>query len=142
MEATFSALCDPRTYPEWLIGAKEIRAIDEGWPAPGTRFHHRVGLLGPLTVDDNTKVLEVDEPRRLVLEVRARPFGRGTVQFDVRPSGTGSEVVLEEHPIGALRPLHGVLDPMIAGRNTASLKKLATLVEQDALERPQPSGDL
>jgi uncharacterized protein YndB with AHSA1/START domain len=139
VERVFDALCDPRTYPQWLIGAKEIRAIDDGWPEPGSRFHHRVGIVGPLTVEDNTKVLELEPPRLLVLEVRARPFGRGQVRFEVHPTAQGSEVVVEEHPIGALRPLSRILDPLIAGRNAASLTKFAGVVEARMLERPEPS---
>jgi uncharacterized protein YndB with AHSA1/START domain len=139
VERVFDALCDPRTYPQWLIGAKEIRAIDDDWPEPGSRFHHRVGIVGPLTIDDTTKVLELEPPRLLVLEVRARPFGRGQARFEVHPHEQGSEIVLEEHPIGALRPFVRLLDPMIAGRNAASLRKLAAVVEDGALERPEPS---
>jgi uncharacterized protein YndB with AHSA1/START domain len=136
----FSALVDPRTYPEWLIGAKEIRAVDEHWPDPGSRFHHRVGIIGPLTVADNTKSIEVDRPVRLVLEVRARPIGRGQVTFELHENGTGTELVLEEHPIGTLAKLRGLLDPMISARNAASLNKLAKLIEDGELERPEPSG--
>jgi uncharacterized protein YndB with AHSA1/START domain len=138
----FDALCDPRTYPEWLVGAKEIRGIDAGWPAPGSRFHHRVGLFGPLTVADTTKVLEIDEPRLLVLEVRARPLGRGSVRFELHETGEGTDLELDEQPIGALARLRALLDPMLVGRNTTSLHKLAALVEDDELERPEPSGDV
>jgi uncharacterized protein YndB with AHSA1/START domain len=147
LERVFSALCDPRTYPQWLIGAKEIRAVDDGWPEPGTRFHHRVGIVGPLTVADNTRSLELDAPRRLVLEVRARPLGRGRVTFTLGPAGTsgsagsGTEVVVEERPIGALSGFRAFLDPMLTARNTASLQKLAAVIEDGALERTEPSGD-
>jgi uncharacterized protein YndB with AHSA1/START domain len=141
LEHVFSALRDPRTYPQWLIGAKEIRDIDDGWPEPGTRFHHRVGIVGPLTVADTTKSLEVDPPRRLVLEVRARPLGRGRVTFTLRPAGAGTEVVIVERPIGALSGLRAFLDPMLTARNTASLQKLAGAIEDGALERTEPSAD-
>ena len=46
-ERVFAVLADPRCYPEWVVGSKEIRAADPGFPAPGTRFHHTVGV-GPL----------------------------------------------------------------------------------------------
>jgi uncharacterized protein YndB with AHSA1/START domain len=140
-ERVFSALCDPRTYPQWLIGAKEIRAVDHGWPEPGTRFHHRVGIVGPLTVEDNTKSLVLEPPRKLVLEVRARPLGRGMVTFELQPRGTGTELTVEERPIGALAKLRALLDPMITARNTASLHKLAKVIEDGDVERPEPSGD-
>ena len=38
----FATLVTPETYPMWLVGAKHIRAVDDGWPAVGTKFHHRV----------------------------------------------------------------------------------------------------
>jgi uncharacterized protein YndB with AHSA1/START domain len=125
----FASLTEPRTYPSWLVGCKEIRAVDDGWPQPGARFHHRVGLIGPVSVADSTKVLEVESPSRLVLEVRARPLGRGQVTFTLRPDATGTELTLEEHPIGALAPLRPLLDPLTAARNAASLDNLAALVE-------------
>src|SRR3954468_7397574 len=77
----FDALADPHTYPSWLVGCREIRKVDDGWPAPGSRFHHRVGLVGPLTVNDDTESLEIESPRHLALEVRFRPLGRGRVAF-------------------------------------------------------------
>jgi len=39
----FDALADPRTYPQWLLGAKEIRSIDPTWPAPSSSFRHQIG---------------------------------------------------------------------------------------------------
>ena len=56
----FDALVSPETYPEWLVGCREIRAVDTDWPAVQSRFHHRVGLVGPLTVEDSTKVLAIE----------------------------------------------------------------------------------
>ena len=53
------------------MGCKDIRAVDDGWPAEGSAFHHRVGLGGPLTVADSTKVVALVTPTLLVLEVRA-----------------------------------------------------------------------
>lgn len=129
--AVFAALTTPETYPSWLIGCKDIRAVDDGWPAVGTRFHHRVGVVGPLSVDDSTKVLEIEEDRRLVLEVRARPLGRGKVTFTLRPDGGGTELELVEHPLGLLQPLTPVLDPLTLVRNKRSLDNLSKVVEGD-----------
>ncbi len=131
VEEVFGVLVDPDTYPRWLVGAKAMRAVDDDWPAQGSRFHHRVGL-GPVKVDDTTTVLECDEPTRLVLEVRATPLVRAVVTFNLRPDGDGTEVELVEEPryrlVGNLvRPL---LDPATHGRNTASLAKLAEIARQ------------
>jgi uncharacterized protein YndB with AHSA1/START domain len=129
VEDVFAALTDPHTYPRWLIGAQDIRDVDDGWPAPGTRFHHRVGLGGPLTVADSTKVLAVDAPHRLDLEVRARPLGRGRASFRLDRDGDGTQVALEEHPLGALSRLEPLLAVPTRLRNGRSLEALAELVE-------------
>jgi uncharacterized protein YndB with AHSA1/START domain len=134
VEDVFAALTDPHTYPHWLIGAQDIRDVDDGWPAPGTRFHHRVGLGGPLTVDDSTKVLAIDAPHRLDLEVRARPLGRGRASFRLGRDGQGTQVVLEEHPLGALSRLEPLLAVPTRLRNGRSLGALAELVENRRAE--------
>lgn len=129
-EDVFDVLVDPTTYPDWLVGAKEIRSVDDGWPVPGTRFHHRVGLAGPLTIADSTKVLAVDRPRSLALEVRAKPLGRGRATFRVEGPDEGPVTVeLDEVPLGALAILRPLLDPLAAVRNKRSLDLLAERFE-------------
>ena len=113
----------PETYPHWLVGARDIRDVDDGWPKVGTAFHHRVGLVGPLKVADRSKVVDVQPPRRLVLDVRARPFGRAQATFDLDPLGDGS-VRLHEVPVGPAAVLGPVVDPIIARRNRRSLEQL------------------
>lgn len=127
----FDALVDPTTYPHWLVGARDIRSVDDGWPEPGTAFHHRVGLVGPLKVADLSKVIEVDPPLLLSLEVRVRPLGRGRATFSLRelPGAPGrTEVVLEEVPLGLLAHLRPVLDPVTDHRNRRSLAQLEDLL--------------
>jgi uncharacterized protein YndB with AHSA1/START domain len=135
IDEVFAAVSDPRTYPHWLVGAKAIRSVDEGWPAAGTCFHHRVGLVGPLTLADSTEVLEVEAPHRLVLDARARPFGRARVAFDLasEPSDDGTAVTrisIDEVPAGALHPLTPVIDPLTAGRNRASLNAFVAYLNE------------
>lgn len=139
-DVVFAALATPETYPLWLVGCKDIRAVDEGWPAPGTRFHHRVGLVGRLTVSDSTKVLEVDAPALLALEVRARPFGRGRVIFTLQATSEGGTLLtIDEVPIGLLAPLRPLLDPVTAHRNEKSLADLADFLDGDrALAENKP----
>ena len=125
-ETVFEALVDPTTYPDWLVGAQQIRAVDDAWSRPGARFHHRVGLVGPLTIADSTKVLEVEAPRRLTLEVRARPLGRGRATFLVQGPDEGPVTVeLDEVPLGLLSILRPLLDPLTVVRNKRSLDLLA-----------------
>lgn len=125
----FAVLVTPETYPSWLVGCKEIRDTDPGWPAPGTCFRHRVGLVGPLTVADSTKALETDEPKRLVLEARARPLGRGRVTFTLHPADGGTRIEFDEVALGAMQLLAPVLDPLTRARNKQSIERLATYVE-------------
>lgn len=124
----WATLVDATSYPRWLIGARRIRRVEDGWPAPGTAFYHEVGPGGPLTISDLTRSLEVDDQRLLKLDVRARPLVRAEVTFELRALAAGTEVTLEEHPVGWHRLLAPALSPMIMARNRASLEKLAQAV--------------
>lgn len=127
----FDALVDPRTYPDWLVGAKEVRSVDDTWPAPGSSFRHRVGLFGPLTVADRSTSRELDAPHLFVLEVRARPLGRARVTFRLdAPSPSTTEVEFSEEPIGPARVLSPVVAPLVAGRNVRSLQHLDHLLRE------------
>ena len=128
-DAVWAAIADPTTYPSWLIGAKMIRAVDADWPAPGTRFHHRVGF-GPVSFDDHTTVVEVDQRRLLTLRIRATFAIQAIARFELSDDPRGTQVRFEEEParrvIGNLvRP---VLDPLTHGRNVASLRRLSGLL--------------
>ena len=130
VEEVWDALVDVRTYPHWLIGARRIRRIDDGWPAPGTAFHHEVGIGGPLTIRDRTRSEIVEPGRRLQLDVRARPLLRADVTFELTPTAEGTEVSLEEHPTGWHRLLAPLLAPLVMARNQASLGKLSERVAE------------
>ena len=101
------------------------------WPSPGSRFFHSIGV-GPFTVRDHTRVLESEFNVRLVLEARVRPFLTASVTVTLTPTPTGSDVVMEEHPIRpfAVRVLRPLLDPLTSRRNMAALERLKGLVER------------
>ena len=127
----WSLLTDPRTYPDWLVGASSISDIDDDWPAVGSRFHHRVGL-GPLSIPDHSEVIAIEDQRMLKLQVRARPFISAVATFRLVGDGSRTVVSLQEEPtprvIGNLvRP---VMDPMIHVRNHRSLAGLSDLVDR------------
>lgn len=125
IEEVFSALVDPTTYPSWLVGAKAMRAVDDDWPEPGSSFHHRVGLGGPLTIDDSSSSRKVLAPSLLELEVRARPAGRAVVTFRLAaPTPGATELSFGEEPIGAARLLAPLVAPLTAIRNARSLDQL------------------
>ncbi|CAN5752100.1 SRPBCC family protein [soil metagenome] len=138
--AVYGALTTPQTYPHWLVGCRDIRSVDQDWPKEGSAFHHRVGLAGPITVADNTKVLEQQDDAILSLEVRARPFGRGRATFTLA-SGIepGTTVVeLDEVPIGLLAPTKPLADPLISRRNERSLANLAAYLERGESQADTP----
>jgi len=132
IERVFAALADPWTYPAWLVGAKQMRSVDDDWPAPGSSFEHRVGLGGPITIADHSSSCEVEAPTLLALEVRARPAGRAAVTFRLAaPTPTTTEVRFSEVPIGAARLLTPIAAPLTALRNHRSLQRLErVLLEQ------------
>lgn len=137
----FEYLLDPSTYPRWLIGADRIRDLDDEWPLPGSRFHHRVGV-GLVKVDDHTEVISLDAPRCLQLSVHATPLVRAIVTFHLQGDDQETIVCLQEEPqqriIGNLvRPL---LDPLTHMRNHRSLRRLARLVATDLEARHLEGG--
>ncbi|MGV3759279.1 MAG: SRPBCC family protein [Actinomycetota bacterium] len=125
----WEALVDVRTYPTWLLGARRIRFVDDAWPAPGSAFHHVVGV-GPIRIADATRSVAVDPGRRLELVVRARPALEATVVFELADAPEGTHVTMEEHPIGVHRLLAPVVAPLTQGRNRASLERLEDRVRQ------------
>ncbi|MDQ1395117.1 MAG: hypothetical protein QOG64_376 [Acidimicrobiaceae bacterium] len=129
--AVYDVLIDANCYPSWVVGAKDVRDVDDDWPAIGSRFHHSVGF-GPLTLKDSTRIVETVPAERLVLEVRARPAGKGKVTLDLEPAGGGTHVVMDEVVISgpALRLPDVLVDPAIKTRNAESLRRLKQLSEE------------
>ena len=130
VEKVFDVISDPRTYPEWLVGAREIRSVDENWPVPGSRFHHRVGLAGPVSISDHSESLEVERPTHLALKVLARPLGRGRVDFRLTPVGDRTRIDMCEEVIGTAKVLSPLLDPSIKARNRVSLNALVAWLNE------------
>lgn len=132
----FDVLAEPRTYPEWLVGAKRIRDVDADFPSKGAEFDHTVGA-GPVSIDDSTEVIDVQRPERLELRVKAGHFN-GEVVFLLLPSPKGTEVRFRERPIGPPAALTPLLRPSLQARNAESLKQLRELIEA----HPAPAADV
>lgn len=128
-EEVFAVLATGQRYADWVVGAKRIRSVDESWPAVGSKLYHTVGI-GPLEVKDNTQVVEVDEPERLVLEARFRPMGRARIELTVSPGPEGSRVRMVEELIRAPKWAKALVDPTIHARNAAALGRLKELLEE------------
>lgn len=128
----FEVLTDAESYGFWVVGSKEIRGKDRRWPRRGSRFHHTVGV-GPATIKDTSKVLDIQQDRRLVLEVRVRPLGTATVELDLKPvkRGKATKVTMyEEARRGPWRRVWGpVFDAGVHGRNVIALRRLKRLAE-------------
>lgn len=135
-EAVWDVLADADNYAYWVVGARDIRDADAGFPAVGTRFHHTLAL-GPVDVKDHSEVTASEPPHRLVLEVRARPFGRGYVDLTLAAEAGGTQVTLREGPLSLVARLgHNPLaDLLLHRRNVESLKRLAALSEG---RKPEP----
>ena len=138
----FAVLADPTTYPDWLIGASEIRDFDHNWPSPGTKFHHMVGIK-PFVIPDSTEVIDVEPNRRLKLRVRSRPLVVAEATFELVGTDDRCVVTLAEEP--AFRPLADILrpiaDPLIHVRNHRSLERLEDVVaERAAQAQGQPAS--
>lgn len=138
-EQVFEVLCIPRHYPDWVVGAKDFRGADPDWPAVGTKFHHSVGA-GPLTIKDNTEVLEVEPDRRLVLQARTRPMGTARVELTLHPEAGGTRIVMKEGPGDAMSRLvfNPVADLLLKGRNVEALRRLSRLIDEH-VRRPAGS---
>ena len=126
--AVWDALADHGGYGYWVVGSKVIRDADPDWPAPGSRFHHTIGV-GPLKLRDHTESLEADPPRLLRLRTKGRPLGVANVTLEMLPRDGGTLVRMTESPAG----LTGVLslNPLVhiftKARNAESLMRLEEL---------------
>jgi uncharacterized protein YndB with AHSA1/START domain len=132
-EVVFAVLLDPAAYAYWVVGTKIIRSVDAGWPAPGTSFHHTVGI-GPFSIHDSTTVLAVQPPHLLDLRVRFRPIGEGTAQVRLETVGDHRATLLSlaEAPEGGWAERFWALpvDHLVGLRNRWSIRRLRRLAIQ------------
>jgi uncharacterized protein YndB with AHSA1/START domain len=138
-QVVWDVLMDPAAYPLWVVGTRRIRGVDPNWPAPGSTFAHAVGW-GPVELRDNTRIVEVDPPGRLVIEVRVRPLvgiARVTLTLSGIDGATDLEMV-ETPTAGPMRHLEAVTEALIAPRYWLSLQRLRAWCEQRQLAAPAP----
>ena len=127
----WEVLADGWLYPLWVVGASRMREVDDHWPAQGAALHHSVGTW-PLLIDDSTVVLESRPEEFLSLQAKGWPAGEATVDIHLEPRDGGTEVVIDEDATrgpGLLVPAP-VRAPMLAWRNSETLRRLAYLVER------------
>ena len=124
-------LADGWTYSQWVVGNSRIRAVDEDWPAPGTRILHSVGVW-PLIIDDETVVVSCIPQQELVLLAKVSPLA--AAQITLRLSDIPSGCRLEMAEVAARGPLRFVPNRLqLAGlwpRNRECAWRLAGLAER------------
>jgi uncharacterized protein YndB with AHSA1/START domain len=132
-EAVWDALADAGGYGYWVVGSREIRDADPQWPAPGSRFHHTVGV-GPLKVSDHTESLEAQRPGFLRIRAKARPLGTAKVTLTMTPQDGGTRVRMTENPDGLTSwlTLNPLMQLLTKGRNAESLMRLEELALRQA----------
>lgn len=132
-ETIFDLLMDAYSYEQWVVGCKQIRGVDPDWPAVGSKFHHKVGV-GPIEVQDNTKIVAAERPHHVRLEVRARPAGVGIVDMTMEADGDETIVTMVEYPTrGIARFTHTPFqEGLIKARNLETLRRLKHLAEERA----------
>ncbi|HYF24805.1 MAG TPA: SRPBCC domain-containing protein [Baekduia sp.] len=126
VEDVWAIVADPRAYAFWVVGSHDIRRADGDWPNVGATFHHTQGH-GPVKLRDTSTVLESEPPRRLVLEVRIRPFAVGRVELVFEPDGEGTQMTIDEVLHGGMAGLvpNAVIAPFMNMRNEDGLRRLA-----------------
>jgi hypothetical protein len=111
-----------------------MRAVDPGWPAPGSRIHHSVGVW-PLLLDDSTLVESCVPENELVLLAQGRPFGKARIRLTLhdRPGG-GCRIEMFETPVTP--PLRWLPDRAALAaafpRNRETTWRLAAIAERRA----------
>jgi uncharacterized protein YndB with AHSA1/START domain len=126
--AVWEALADPEGYGYWVVGSKVIRDADPAWPAPGSTFHHTIGV-GPLKVSDHTESLQAQAPWLLRMRAKGRPLGTAQVTLQMTPREGGTLVRMTENPDGpsAVLALNPLVHILTKARNAESLMRLEEL---------------
>ncbi|GED08470.1 SRPBCC family protein [Cellulosimicrobium cellulans] len=130
-DAVLGVLADGWSYSTWVVGTARVRAVDDAWPAPGSRILHSVGLW-PALLDDETVVRAWKPGRGIDLVARGWPAGEARVRIEVAPTADGCVVRIvedaEKGP-GTLVP-RPVRSALIGPRNVETLRRLAFLAER------------
>lgn len=138
-QAVFDVLTDGWTYATWVVGAARIRAVDEDFPAVGSKIHHSVGAW-PFLISDRTEIEECEPPRLLQLRVAAWPAGAGRVRIVCDEEGDQTRVTMFEESISG--PAKLIPQPVesiaLRLRNEETLKRLAYLAESGARSENGP----
>lgn len=135
--SVFAVLADGWSYAGWVVGAAHIRDVDPGWPAVGSRIHHKVGPW-PLQMNDVTVVCAMRPGRLLELDAELRPFGSAVVRLELTPVEGGTEVRMTEKVVrgpASLLP-EALQAALLKPRNAEALSRLADIATGRARQVP------
>ena len=139
-EDVFDVLLDAQQYPNWVVGAKKIRAVEDLWPAVGSAFHHKLGA-GSAEINDKTEILDLDAPNRIELRTFARPMGVARVVITAQGSESGTIVAISEKAEQGtkMHKASRLIDPVIHVRNIETLRRLERVVKKAVGRRQDTS---
>ncbi|AEB43977.1 MULTISPECIES: SRPBCC family protein [Micromonospora] len=132
VQQVWAVLADGWTYSDWVVGTAHMRNVDDGWPAVGTRLHHRAGPW-PFSLEDSSLVLECEPERKLVLRVKLWPAGEAIVVFALEPVGPDATRVSlgEDFAAGPLRWVRNKLNDLVLHqRNKETLNRLSDIARR------------
>ncbi|HWC37131.1 MAG TPA: SRPBCC family protein [Acidimicrobiales bacterium] len=130
-DAVWSVLADGYSYTDWVVGTREIRYVDPGWPQPGSALHFTAGW-GPFTIADKTTSRICEPRRRLELEAHALPYGSVRISIELLPWGEECVAIIDEHPLRGPSALleNPIVEFVLTIRNRRMLRKLAQTVKR------------
>lgn len=126
----YAVLANGWYYSGWVVGTSHMRAVEDTWPAAGSRLFHSSGVW-PAVLTDETMVEECLPNERLVMTARARPFGQARVELVLTVESDGTRAKLTETPIGgpASWAHNRLADSIVHRRNVECLARLAAISE-------------
>jgi uncharacterized protein YndB with AHSA1/START domain len=127
-EVVFDVLATAERYSEWVVGPRVSGRPEANWPAVGSKFRHVEGRR-PFRFEDETEVVEIDAPSRLVLHARMRPIAEARIELTLRSVSQGTRIQMVERLIGgpAARIPPWLTDPLVHLRNRRALARLRRL---------------
>jgi len=130
-QQVWDVVADGWTYSQWVVGNTRMRAVYPGWPAPGSKIHHTVGVW-PLVFNDETEVESSTPLEVLILLAKGRPLGGARIVLRLFDIQDGCRIEMAEVPVGA--PLNLVPRRLALAaaypRNRECLARLAALAER------------
>jgi hypothetical protein len=130
----FAVLADGWTYSDWVVGTAHVRDVDQSWPEPGARIHHKAGPW-PISVRDRSEVLECRPPNLMRLRAHLWPLGSFVVHIELTSVGENATrvTIAEEFDSGPVRWLRTKLNDLaLHYRNREALRRLADLATRRA----------